>query len=111
MTLKMKPGWVPPPEESPLEQVQHIMKRTNPVKVWDNLKRWLLVGNCAIAPDRIDRMTVLPGNKLELLLSDGTTVIVSVPADLSVQNLVMAIATEEISRIPFPAVFQPVKEG
>ena len=103
MALKMTAGWEPPPEESPLEQIQHIMKRTNPVKVWDDLKRWLLVGNCAIAPDRIDRMTMVPGNKLELLLSDGTTIIVSVPADLSVPNLVKAIATEEISRIPFPA--------
>ena len=111
MTLKMRKGYVPPQAESPLEQIQHKLKRNNPITVTDNLKRWLMVGDSAIAPDRIDRMTALPGNKLELLLSDGTTVIVSVPADLLVQNLVMAIATEEISRIPFPAAFHPAKEG
>ena len=111
MALKTREGYVPPPALSPEEQIRLKIEHKREIHVTDDLKRWLTVGNCALPLDRIDRMSIMPGNKLELLLSDGASVTVSVPADLSVQNLVMDIVTEEISRIPFPAVFHPVKEG
>jgi hypothetical protein len=110
MALKMREGYVPPPALSPEEQIRLKIERKREIHVTDDLKRWLMVGNCALPLDRIDRMSTMPGNKLELLLSDGASVTVSVPADLLVENLVRAIATEEISLIPFPAVFHPGRE-
>src|SRR5271155_3523461 len=109
MALKMREGYVPPPVSSPQEQIRYKLEHSSQIHITDNLKRWLMVGSYSIAPDRIERIWITPEKDIALRLSDGAIITVSVPDDLSAQNLVRAIISEEISFLPFPTEFDPAK--
>src|ERR1700722_11517807 len=111
MALKTREGFVPAPVLSPQEQIRSKLERTNPIRTTDDLKRWLMVGNYAIAPDRIERIMITSEKDIALRLSDGAILTVNVPADLSAEHLVRAIISEEISSLPFSTEFDPAKEG
>ena len=63
MQLKMREGYVPPPQLSPAEVMKEQLERLSPIYMSDKLNRWLVVGSYAIAPDRIERIAITSGNR------------------------------------------------